>query len=475
MLSDFYLLHRLLRDQGRTQTWLTCLDPTNLVERYGEFAYGSIFRARKVVLDQNQRPNPLTVRVEEPEKLLPKFLEHLSTTCQLAKAANEPVLVCIFGHGDDLKHGVEIGGTDAEGHLLSIDDVFNVLKINEGINLCLFTKSCFSAGWAITPTLRNADSIRMATANMTAAGPDQPSESWPLTASLGRACGSTYISAIIKALEDETGEARDDGDTVMTTKEFGDAITAQLRDVIDPRFWQTHNIQSELQDDHCEDPYHKRTGIPNTEYRKRLDQLRTIPAQSFKNIISSNRSKTQTEFNERNKKNHPIAPHIAIAASNYGGSISAVKKAIRKKAIQYMQSHPGRDSLATNITEHAVIKKCISDPTTTTFPESAWSMVWSILHYRMTSIHIAETLLDRMKVKGPKEASKWDFDAWRWQQQQQQEAQTVDSEALQLRASKYYRLILDSAILPRRPHESAGGRSYAKPTWYLAVALVESG
>lgn len=67
-----------------------------------------------------------------------------------------------------------------------------------------------------------------------------------------------------------------------------------------------------------------------------------------------------------------------------------------------------------------------------------------------------------MKTRGP-EASKWDFDAW--------QTKTVDYVAIQ-RAFRYYRMILNSAILPR-PHES--GRSYEKPTWYLAVALIESG
>lgn len=56
-----------------------------------------------------------------------------------------------------------------------------------------------------------------------------PSESWPLTASLRRECGSIHVSTLIKALEDETGEARDD-DAVMTTREFGDAISVQLRE-----------------------------------------------------------------------------------------------------------------------------------------------------------------------------------------------------------------------------------------------------
>ncbi len=35
-----------------------------------------------MVLDENQRPNPLTMRVEESDKLLSKFLEHFSITCQ---------------------------------------------------------------------------------------------------------------------------------------------------------------------------------------------------------------------------------------------------------------------------------------------------------------------------------------------------------------------------------------------------------
>ena len=32
MLSDFYLLHHLFRNQGRTETWFIYLDPTNLID-----------------------------------------------------------------------------------------------------------------------------------------------------------------------------------------------------------------------------------------------------------------------------------------------------------------------------------------------------------------------------------------------------------------------------------------------------------
>ena len=456
MLSDFYLLNHLFRDQGRTQAWYTCLDPTNLIDRYGEYAHGNSFCPRKIVLDQNQRPNPLTLQMQEPDNLLPSFLEYFATTCQVAKAANEPVLVCIFGHGDDLTYGVEIGGTTAEGLLLKIEDISNVLSTNEGIHISLLMKSCFSGGWAITPSWRNAEDVRMTT-TMTAAGPDQPSEFRPLSESLGRACGSIYVSALIKALEDETGVAFDDGVT-MTTKDFADAITTRLRDVLDPHFWHTHDTQFEIREDRWEDPYHQRTGIPAVKYRKQLDQLRTIPARSFQDI-TSDQSRTQAEVDKWNDE-HPGAPHVVMAASNYGGSMFAVKRAIRKKAAQYMQSYPGRDSQATNITEHAAIRRCIFDPAR--LPESGWSMIWGILHYRMTSIWIAEIFLKRMRIKGPK-ASEWDFDAW--------QAKSVGAETIP-RASRYYRMILDSNLLPR-PYES--GRPYGKPTWYLAVALVESG
>lgn len=105
------------------------------------------------------------------------------------------------------------------------------------------------------------------------------------------------------------------------------------------------------------------------------------------------------------KFSHPTAAHAPIAASNYGGSMSAVRKAIRKEALAYMKGFPGRDDLSENIGPHSVIKKCI------VLEDDGWEYAWSLLHYRMGAILVAERLASRLGPDAPK-GPQWDKDDW---------------------------------------------------------------
>lgn len=92
----------------------------------------------------------------------------------------------------------------------------------------------FSGGWTATPLLRSETQESKATI-FTAAGENTLSESWCATGSLGRTCGSIYISAVVKALEAEAKEEIAGG-TEVTTKEFAGTITNQLVNVADLKF-----------------------------------------------------------------------------------------------------------------------------------------------------------------------------------------------------------------------------------------------
>lgn len=89
-------------------------------------------------------------------------------------------------------------------------------------------------------------------------------------------------------------------------------------------------------------------------------QLRIIPPREVTDV-RLDRGASLAEIEEWERL-HPTAAHALIAASNYGGSMSAVRKAIRKEAIAYMKGFPGRDGLSENIGPHSVIKKCIDKP-----------------------------------------------------------------------------------------------------------------
>lgn len=468
MLSDFYLLNHLFRGVAKSQAWFTCLDPSIMVERYGEFAHGNCYGSRRVVLDRDQLPDMVTLKIERPDDLIGKFLTYFRARCQIALSANESILLCVFCHGDELTHGLHIGGSDEEGPLLSVDEIASILSEFDGVQICLLMTSCFSGGWTITPKLRDFRNRSRATV-MTAAGATEVSESWPRTTSLGRACGSLYVSALIKVLEEESTKeheqkqsssqtTEDFFDVEMDTKQFAAAITTQLLDVIDPRFGTTHKHKFEVQDDQWSSLYHERTGIPLSHYQARLEQLRVIPPRPLLDM-RMDRSRSTLEI-EAWEDTHPDAPLAVIAASNYGGSMHAVRVALQKSALKYIKSHPGRDSLAPNHRAHGLIRDAIENPHK--LSQLAWIDLWDTLHYRLGSLQLAENLADRLGLHAPGVAL-WDKSDW--------DVKNV-STGLYDKAAVYWKIILDAGLFPTAPNSR---KRYDKPPWYLAAMCVESG
>ena len=63
--------------------------------------------------------------------------------------------------------------------------------IGARVDVTLVNTACFSGGWSVNPQLN--------VTSLVAAGPDQESESWAASKSIG---GSIYATALIKALSD---------------------------------------------------------------------------------------------------------------------------------------------------------------------------------------------------------------------------------------------------------------------------------
>ena len=134
--------------------------------------------------------------------------------------------------------------------MLDTARVASIVAENPGLRLTILMFSCFSGGWAVSEVLANEDGQHHATV-ITAAGPQSVSESWALTQSLGRACGSMYMSALINVLETEAPPSGVNNQVLsgpdtnsiqpLNTKEFAQAITSQLLNVVDPRFGTCHD------------------------------------------------------------------------------------------------------------------------------------------------------------------------------------------------------------------------------------------
>ena len=462
MVSDFYLLHHLFRGNGKSQAWFTCIDPDILINRHGEFAHGNCYRERRVVLDANQKPDVSTLKIVEPENLLSQIILYLRSQCAVAAAAKEPVLLCIFSHSEGSSFDLEIGGTGDDEHmeapLLTDSVVSSILKQHPSLNICLLTTSCFFGGWTITPDLHDAQERSVATV-ITATGEDIRPNSWPKTESLGRACGSIYIASIVKALESSSTDSEvSDGGKVLDSKAFSDLVKHHLINAVDPIWGDIYEYAFEAQAEQWTDHYPATTGLTLRSYSERLNLLRVIPPTTLAAVNIRRETSTTSEeceaFEERNK-----ATVIgALASSNYGGSMMAIKQRLRTEATRYMPSKPGRDSLAGNIAPHGLIRKCIDTPHQVS--DQGWDSLFTILHYRRQSIITAETILNVMGIIAPP-ADTFDIGEW-----------NAAHPELKARSLECYRLVLQYDLIP--PYPNAAKR-YIKSVHYLGAACAMSG
>ena len=440
---------------GKTQQWFTCLDFADITKRYGEYARGNCYRTRRVVLDAHQQPDSESLHISSPTELLADFKNYFRQECASALANNEPILLSVFAHGEEFEYGLEIGGMGEQGDLLTVKAMREILQDFDGVKVTMLMTSCFSGGWSITPDLWD----ETGRSRITVMRSQQVSESWPKTTTLGRADGSIYISSILNVLASrrpQTGEELDE--KPIDTKEFSNLITSELLDIVDPRFGDSHGHSFNVQNDQWEELYTTRTGIPLIYYSARLDLLREIPPRPLVDA-RLDRSSASDEV-EAWEDAHGASGPLVMAASNYGGSMRAVRKAITNQAIAYRKGFPGRDSLATNLRPHGLIDKCIQSPHL--LEDGAWQRIWEILHYRIGSMSLAEKFVRRLGIRAPRPCT-WDKDEWLVNHRQSK---------LGDKASAFYRTVFDSGLIPPAPNSY---NRYDKALWYIAVMCAESG
>ena len=196
VISDFYLWLHLLRGMGVGQEWISCIQPKDLLSKYGRenkmakqkveicrknengdqvlhfetrplqmkcedgFLQGDEFEMRAVVLDDSRLGYAKRKVNIGPKglKLRDHFLERLRHNLALAAAKGEHVLIMIFAQGSleprgGLAVGVEIEQNDMS-NLLNSDQVASVLREFPGVDVSLYVTSCYSGHWITTPIFK---------------------------------------------------------------------------------------------------------------------------------------------------------------------------------------------------------------------------------------------------------------------------------------------------------------------------------
>ncbi|KAI9842193.1 MAG: hypothetical protein M1837_007406 [Sclerophora amabilis] len=388
--SDFFLANHLFRGLGKSQRWMTCVDPQTLIDGYGEYVFGSPYEERRVVLDQNQRPQNVTVH--PPHDLRDEFLARIQDTVALAAKTNDHVLVLFFGHGRELSYGLEIGA-DSEGEplLLTPEEVRPVVASAPDLDITLYLTSCYSGGWVESPWLRNNDGKSLIT-TMAAAKKATMSES--LMASIsGRIGGSIFTAAVIQTLLREEGLDRP-GNKEYSHKSYldlTDDIRNTLFDEIDVRFPKPPVFGA--QNENWNDPFYSRTGIPPILYQHRFNELRSIPPSDLNPMQDRSRRLSRVSDSEvaawraRNpdSSDDSFTSRGAFASRSARRGIPMRISVARALAIQYMTSNPLRDTVGCNVSAHGRFRSLIEGTLSEDHLDDAVECLFSRLESLATS------------------------------------------------------------------------------------------
>ncbi|KAF3483579.1 uncharacterized protein GIQ15_02903 [Arthroderma uncinatum] len=465
--SDFFAFHTLLYGQGAAQTWCCADQPGFLLSKYGQYLHGNPFTERRVVLNEHLLQTELNdVQVFPSSSLLSSFLDVLRGEAALAVQLKQPLILLLFGHGDNITKSVKIGGTDFSSDEsdifdtvgtddeLSISTVANI--VGEEADVTVISTACFSGGWAVT-------SILNATV-LAAAGQSEESESWAKSSSLSRACGSIYASTLIKSLLKETNDElqpstpssseRPDVSSSPTKgrsktfSEFARTLHRLLLTSVD-RFGYTHNISFSAQNDDWESHWRKRTGFPLVDFKSKWESLDVVPPRPSTPLNRDPLAEDSTRMDNTTRES---------TRGQYGSSSSSYLRGLRRLAKRYLQSFPDADSLAPNSMLHQECVDLLAGKRE--FKSTHLEIIEATLQFRMSLGFLANQLVVGCSLPLPqvKFCEEWD-------------PENKFSYEREERDRVFERLL---GLFPS-PLREQGVTGWVKPYWYIVAALMEAG
>ncbi|KAJ5959520.1 uncharacterized protein N7479_006670 [Penicillium vulpinum] len=291
-ISDFYAFNFLLKGLGMEQTWLTAAEPEKLVQKYGSYLHGNPYEERKICLSQelldSDELSPVTV--VSSAKMIDRFLMEAKRASELAKRTSAPLLLLVFCHGLPSFDLLLDNGNRHKG--LSAMRLKGVLE--PGVRVTLITTACHSGGWVTNPDF-NYTTMAAANAARTSKG---LSNSWGISQSIGRTCGSVFASTLVESLSSATSPLIDpserstpsnfpgtqsqlqpdepDEHQTMTYNAFCHSIWRTCEHRV-TRLWYAQGFSFSAQDDQWNFSWTGRTGIPLRDFERRWKTLASYP------------------------------------------------------------------------------------------------------------------------------------------------------------------------------------------------------
>jgi len=433
---------------------------------------------RRVVLDEatlEAHEKRRDIRVFPPKVLLERFLATLRSEMEAAQKLSQPVLLLIFGHGDEDTHGVSIGG-DSQDNAPRLTRGLLQAELKSNVDVTLFITSCFSGGWVIKPKYSRRPAAnpkpQFNITAISAAGANNMSLSWATSLSANkRAGGGIMATCAVKALIAKSESSRDfnsmctalenrftegpNGEPIEENPTYVDLCKSIHESMVEvePTSWYNHYLSFAAQDDKWDSEWRTRSGFPLVNYRQRWEILR--PIQPGVEVIPKPQSQSRT-----------------------GGSFSShqLHGIVRNKALAYMYSSPGDDNSGGN----SCHRRCnLLIENEKQFSDKELRYLSGTLDYRMDMMDVATQFATYMGIKFPKA---YGFDTKKWFEanstgmmslSQNSPDRAKSSQAKVNRYTQIFDYIMGIRLfdLPLREQ----GPGYAKPKEFLAIALTESG
>ncbi|KAI4145497.1 MAG: hypothetical protein L6R39_003789 [Caloplaca ligustica] len=492
MVSDFYLWKHVLKGMGKTQQWLTCERPADLLARYGKvdkkiktadseeqvswkegYVHGDPFEERRVVLDDSLLPaveQELTV-TPRGIALRDEFIKRVEDTCRRAESANEPVLVLTFSHGDimvpelgGLAIGIDPASQNPKDFLNPVMFIDVYMKTPK-VHMAIFMSSCHSGHWVVTPRFNVRRPAIMA-------GARANEETFAVAASSSqRHAGGVYTSAFLAELLKEPPEFPKGSDPVKvrTYEDMSRDVVAEANRLCIPaRREKSGTLYGSLPiftTEGNDDWFYQRSNMQLHPYKLNFNQLRTIPASDPSPYMDKKHDYMPNDpivkaWDER----HPAAadPQFSDRTGGYGTTRRGLKSSTRMLAVRYMSSHPGDDNMAKNIHLHKMVRLFLGGAFDRNYKEI--ERLRGQLLYRMWMMEKANEYTRGLNLNKLPPIHEWNG--------------AIPDPALAQKFQNENFDVINAAKIFRRPDTAEGehwGLPYLKPMHYLAHAFAASG
>jgi hypothetical protein len=452
MVSDFFALYHLFQGTTKHQVWMHTLDLGELVEKHSEYLHGNPYGNRKVVLDKAilanirlRKMHPFTCPTQTV--LLDRdFKNEVKKQCKEAQQTNDPVLIMIFTHGtEDFRFAFPCRGDKL---WMKPETFVKCLDIDKRVKVGLITTACYSGGWVAKENLNRPElNLPMNITSMTAAEPDQKSRSWRWSASLGRYCGSMFVSALVETLTRdpstgktlrETVEGEESGGEALTENqnmslaEFDRTLYLTLLD-LDRRGYE-HHISFTAQDGSWSENAESRPGIPLGMLQQKWTTLRDWPASSnlhpsdYLNRdphVPQEKREEYLEYFKRYRDSEgwkkPIDRPLEREGATNKRTLSLMMRGSgsleswAKHRIQiYRQSNPGDDDEGGNQGLGTLMRVVENYGQGAPASVEDLDRTLRMIDYRLEVMEIADKYLKRLGIDGPdkKSCAEWNEQQW---------------------------------------------------------------